>query len=185
MEEEMERSLEHVEEIDKDRLETGDLERALLLLVDLSDLVHGKEKDTDIDKSAIDAAGTDLRRRALVLALATDFIYGIRGGRRAAATEAIGCAEAADPAVSPVLHRALNNLVVAKVYAAEGLDAELLERAGRLEASLPASRLTTRRSAPRDGSWYTDDLDTARAALQRSIARARDVGEDYEFSLVW
>ena len=129
---EVERSLEHVEALDTYRLATGDLERALPLLVDLTDLVHGDAAATAIVTRAVDAAGTDPRRRALVLALASDFIYGIRGRRRAAATEAIGCAEAAGPAASPVLHRALINLVVAKVFAAEGLDAELLERAGRL-----------------------------------------------------
>ena len=183
---EVERSLEHVEALDTDRLATGDLERALPLLVDLTDLVHGDAAATAIVTRAVDAAGTDPRRRALVLALASDFIYGIRGGRRAAATEAIGCAEAAGPAASRVLHRALINLVVAKVFAAEGLDAELLERAGRLEAGLPASRLYDTADLHRGvWSWYTDDLDTARAALQRSIARARDVGEDYAFSLVW
>ena len=173
------------EALDIDRLTTADLEQALPLLVDLTDLVHGDAAATAIVTRAVDAAGTDPRRRALVLALASDLIYGIRGGRRAAATEAISCAEAAGPAASPVLHRALINLVVAKVFAAEGLDAELLERAGRLEAGLPASRLHDTADLHRGiWSWYTDDLDTARAALQRSIARARDIGEDFALSLV-
>ena len=181
---EVERSLEHLEALDTDRLTTEDLERALPLLVDLTDLVHGDAAATAIVTRAVDAAGTDPRRRALVLALASDWVYGIRGGRRAAATEAISCAEAAGPAASPVLHRALINLVVAKVFAAEGLDAELLERAGRLEAGLPAFRLHDTADLHR-GIWsrYTDDLDTARAALQRSIARARDAGEDWALSL--
>ena len=182
---EVERSLEHVEAIDTDRLATEDLERALPLLVDLTDLVHGDAAATAIVMRAVDAAGTDPRRRALVLALASDWVYGIRGGRRAAATEAISRAEAAGPAASPVLHRALINLVVAKVFAAEGLDAELLERAGRLEAGLPAFRLHDTADLHRGiWSWYTDDLDTARASLQRSIARARDAGEDWALSLV-
>ena len=148
---EVEPSLEHVEALDTERLTTEDLERALPLLVDLTDLVHGDAAATAIVTRAVDTAGTDPRRRALVLALASDWVYGIRGGRRAAATEAISCAEAAGPAASPVLHRALINLVVAKVFAAEGLDAELLERAGRLEAGLPAVQAARhRRSAPRD-----------------------------------
>ena len=182
---EVEPSLEHVEALDTERLTTEDLERALPLLVDLTDLVHGDAAATAIVTRAVDTAGTDPRRRALVLALASDWVYGIRGGRRAAATEAISCAEAAGPAASPVLHRALINLVVAKVFAAEGLDAELLERAGRLEAGLPAFRLHDTADLHHGiWSWYTDDLDTARAALQRSIARARDAGEDWALSLV-
>lgn len=181
----VEPSLEHVEAFDTERLTTEDLERALPLLVDLTDLVHGDAAATAIVTRAVDTAGPDPRRRALVLALASDWVYGIRGGRRAAATEAISCAEAAGPAASPVLHRALINLVVAKVFAAEGLDAELLERAGRLEAGLPAFRLHDTADLHRGiWSWYTDDLDTARAALQRSIARARDAGEDWALSLV-
>ena len=78
---------------------------------------------------AVDAAGTDPRRRALVLALASDVVYGIRGRRRAAAIEAISCAEAVGPSAAAALHRALVNLFMAKVFAAEGLDAELLDRA--------------------------------------------------------
>jgi hypothetical protein len=58
------------------------------------------------------------------------------------------------------------NLVVAKVFAAEGLDTGLLDRAGRLEADLPALRLHDSADLHRGvWSWYTNDLDTARAAL--------------------
>ena len=140
---EVERSLEHVEALDTDRLATGDLERALPLLVDLTDLVHGDAAATAIVTRAVDAAGNRSPQAGTGPGAGFRWVYGIRGGRRAAATEAISCAEAAGPAASPVLHRALINLVVAKVFAAEGLDAELLERAGRLEAGLPASGCTT------------------------------------------
>ena len=148
---EVEQSLTQLRALDIAGLATGDLERALPLLVDNTDLVHGHTAATAIVTNAADAAGSDPRRRALGLALASDWVYGIRGGRRAAATEAIRCAEAAGPAAVPALHRALVNLVVAKVFAAEGLDTELLGRAERLEADMPALRAARhRRPAPRD-----------------------------------
>ena len=126
----MEQSLEHLEALDTERLATQDLERALPLLTDMTELLRGDAAAAAIVSRAVDAAGTDTAaRRALVLALASDVGYGVHGGRRAAATEAISCAETAGPAASPALHRALLNLVVAKVTAAEGLDTALLDRA--------------------------------------------------------
>jgi ATP/maltotriose-dependent transcriptional regulator MalT len=177
---EMERSLEHLEALDIGQLATEDLERALPLLTDMASLIRGAAAATAIVTRAVDAAGPDPRRRALVLALASDIVYGIRGRRQAAAVEAISCAEAAGPAAAPVLHRALINLVAARVSAAEGLDTELLERAASLEPGLPASLLHDTADLHR-GVWSrcTDDLETARAALRRSIARAREAGEDY------
>jgi len=175
----IEQSLERLEGLDTERLATEHLERALPLLTDVTDLVHGDAAAVAIVTRAVEATGTDPRRRALVLALASDVGYGIRGERRAAAIEAISCAEAAGPPASPALHRALLNLVMAKVTAAEGLDTELLERAGLLEAGLPAGPLHDTADLHR-GVWSrcTDDLDTARAALRRCIARSRDTGED-------
>ena len=176
---EMERSLEYLEALDIDRLTTEDLERALPMLADVVSLVRGVAAGTAVVTRAVDAAGPDPRRRALVLALASDIGYGIRGRRRAAA-EAISCAEAAGPVASPVLHSALVNLVAAKVSAAEGLDTGLLERAETLEAGLPALRLHNRADVHR-GVWArcTDDVDTSRAAMRRCVARAREAGEDY------
>jgi DNA-binding CsgD family transcriptional regulator len=183
---EIEQSLTQLQALDTRSLATEDLERALPLLVDNTDLVHGDPAATAIVADAVAAAGSDPRRRALVLALASDWIYGIRGGRRAAAAEAISCAEAAGPAADPALHRALVCLTVAKVFAAEGLDTGLLDRAERLEADLPALRLHDTADLHRGlWSWFTDDLDTARTALRRSIARAREAGEDWALSLFW
>src|SRR5271166_2445644 len=177
----LERSLEHLEPLDTGRLATADLERALPLLLDLTDFIQGTAAATAIVIHAAGAAGAeeaDPRRRALVLALASDVVYGIPGGKRAAAIEAISCAEAAGAAANTALHRALVNLFIAKVTAAEGLDTGLLDRATGLEASLPPTRLHDSAEMHRAWSRYTEDLDTARAALQRSIARARDIGED-------
>ena len=181
---EIDRSLEHLELVDAGRLGTEDLERALPLLVDMADLARGAEAATRIVTRAAGTAGSDPRRRALVQALASDPEYGIHHRRRAAAVEAIGCAEAAGAAANPSLHRALLNLVVAKVRGGEGLDAELLGRAQRLEAVLPASPLHDTADLYR-GLWArcVEDLDTARAALQRCIARARDAGEDWALSM--
>jgi DNA-binding CsgD family transcriptional regulator len=178
------RSLDQLEALDTRRLATADLERALPMLVDMADLVHGPAAATAIVTGAIDAAGDDPRRRALAKALASDPEYGIRGERRAAAKEAIRCAEAVGPAAAPSLHRALLNLMVAKVRRGEGLDTELLERAEHLEATLPASPLHDTADLHR-GLWsrYVEDLDTARAALQRCIARARDAGEDWALAM--
>jgi len=177
----LERSLEHLKPLDTGLLATADLERALPLLLDLTDFLQGTAGATAI---VVRAAGTvggeeaDPRRRALVLALASDVVYGIPGGKRAAAIEAISCAEAAGAAANAALHRALVNLFIAKVTAAEGLDTGLLDRAAGLEASLPPTRLHDSADSHRGWSRYAEDLDTARAALHRSIARARDSGED-------
>jgi DNA-binding NarL/FixJ family response regulator len=175
----IERSLKHLEVLDVGRLATADLERALPLFLDMTDLVHGAAAATAIIARMVSGVSDDPRRRALVLALAADVIYGIPGGKRDAAIEAISCAEVAGPQASATLHRALINLVGAKVIAAEGLDAGLLDRAARLEAVLPAGRLYD--SVDLFWSWsrYLEDLDTARAALQRCISRARNAGDDF------
>ena len=175
----VERSLEHLEMVDITRLPTADLERALPLLVDITDLVQGASAAVAIVRDAVEAAGPDPRRRALALALASELGFGIPGERRAAAIEAISCAEAASPAAASALHRALINLVAIKVCAAEGLDAELLDRAAGLEVGLPGLRLYDTADLHR-GLWsrFVEDLGTARAALQQSIARAREAGDD-------
>jgi len=175
----VERALEYVEMLDIHRLALPDLERALPLLIDITDLVRGAPAAAAIVRDAIAAAGTDPRRRALVLAQASEVGSGLPGERRAAAIEAISCAEAAGASADAALHRALINLVAIKVVAAEGLDAELLDRAAHLEAGLPGLRLYDTADL-HHGLWsrFVEDLDTARAALQRSIARARDAGAD-------
>jgi DNA-binding CsgD family transcriptional regulator len=180
----LKRSVQHLEALDIEQLATPDLERALPLLLDMTDLVHGAAAATAIVTRAVDTSQTDPRRRALVLALASDNIYGIRGRRRAAAIEAIRSAEAAGPAASPALHRALLNLVVAKVTAGEGLDNDLIDRAAGLEGDLPLLRLHDTAELCR-GLWsrYVEDLDTARAALYRCITRARDAGDDFAQSI--
>jgi len=132
---------------------------------------------------SVAVVGDDPRRRALVLALASDVIYGIRGGRQAAALEAIACAEAADPPATAALHRALLNLFMAKATAAEGLDTGLLDRAASLEASLPANRLHDSADLHLGWSRYVEDLDTARSALERSVSRARESGDDFATSI--
>ena len=175
---ELQRPLEYLESLDLDQLTTPDLERSLPLLLDLTDLVHGTAAATAKITSAMEARGAAPRRRALVLALASDVVYGIPGGKRAAAIEAIGCAESAGPPASAALHTALVNLFIAKVTAAEGLDIGLLDRAARLEASLQPVPLHNSAAMHRGWSRYTEDLGTARAALQESIARARDLGDD-------
>ncbi len=178
-------SLEHLRPLDVDRLTTADLEKALPLLLDLTDLVHGAAAATAIITRAVGAAGgtgptgPDPRRRALVLALASDVIYGTRGGKRDAALVAISCAEAAGAPADATLHRALLNLFMAKAIAAEGLDTGLLDRAARLEASLPATRLYDSADQYRGWSRYVEDLDTARAALRRCVSRAKEIGDDF------
>ncbi|HEX4659437.1 MAG TPA: AAA family ATPase [Streptosporangiaceae bacterium] len=176
----IEGSLQHLDALDIDRLATPDLERALPLLLDMADLVRGAAAAAAIVTHAVEVAGADPRRCALVLALASDIVYGIRGGRRAAAAEAISCAEAAGAAANPSLHRALVNLAAGQAAAGGGLDTGLLDRASGLEASLPVLRLYDSADLYR-GLWsrYVDDLDLARAALGRCIARAADIGDDY------
>jgi hypothetical protein len=176
----LEQTLEHLEALDTGQLATADLERALPLLLDTTETVHGAAAATTIVARAVEAAGEDSRRRALALALASDVVYGIPGGKRAAAIEAIRCAEVAGEAAAPALHRALLNLAVSKVTAAEGLDTGLLDRAAALEGSLPPLRLYDTADLQR-GVWsrYVEDLDTARSALQRCIARAKDAGDDF------
>jgi DNA-binding CsgD family transcriptional regulator len=177
-------SLEHLEALDRGSLSTSQLERMLPLMVNLTDVVYGPAAATAMVASAVDTAGADPRRRALVLALGSDVGYGIRGGRRAAALEAIRCAEAAGDVANPSLHRALLNLLVANATAGEGLDEELLRRAERLEAGLPATLLYESTDLHR-GQWsrYTGDLATARAALQRCVVRARDAGDDFALAI--
>lgn len=174
------RSLDQAAGVDLGQLVTPDLERLLPLLLDMTDLVHGAAAATAIVTRLARATGPDPRRRALVLALASDVAYGIRGARRAAATEAIRDAEAAGPAADASLHRALLNLMQAKVTAGDGLDHELLDRAERLESRGHLGRLHDSADLNR-GVWsrYTEDLDTARAALGRSIDRAREAGDDF------
>ena len=174
-------SAEHMEALDTGGLRTPDLERALPLLVDVVDVVRGSAAAAAIVAREAGTAGPDPRRRALMLALASDSVYGIRGKRRAAAAEAIVCAEEAGPEAAPTLHRALINLTVAKVTAGEGLDAGLLERAERLEDDGLAFPALYDTADLNRGLWsrFVEDLDISQAALRRSVARARDSGEDY------
>ena len=176
----IERSLEHLEVLDNNRLATADLERALPLELDMVEVVRGAAAAAPIISRAIEAAGDDPRRRALVLALASDPAYGAPAGRRAAAIEAIRCAELAGEVAAPALHRALTNLVAAKVTGGEGLDTGLLGRAACLEPGLSPLRLHDTADLHL-GLWsrFVDDVDTARSALQRCIARARDAGDDF------
>jgi len=180
---ELHASLGQLERLDIDALSTPDLEQALPMLLDMADLVHGSTAATAIITRAADRVGDEPRRRALVLALASDYAYGIRGRRRAAAVEAISCAETAGSDAAPSLHRALINLVVAKVYAAEGLDTALLDRAAAMEADLPAVLLHDTADLHR-GIWsaFIEDLDPARVALGRCVDRARSAGDDYPLS---
>ena len=176
----LKRSLTHLEKLDPARLATPDLERALPLLLDMADLVNGAPAATAIITRAVRTVGRDPRRRALVMALASDNVYGLRTGRRAAATEAIASAEQAGPPAAPALHRALINLAVVKLTAAEGLDASLLDWAARLEPGLPQLRLHDSADLCR-GLWsrFVEETSASRAALDRSIARARDAGDDF------
>ena len=174
------RSLEQLEVLDPSGLTTPDLERALPLLLDMTELVHGADAATAIVTRAVREAGADPRRRALVLALASDVAYGIRGRRREAAEESVRDAEAAGPAADASLHRALINLLVAKVTAGDGLDRRLLDRAERIEARVHIDRLHDTAELHR-GLWsrYVEDPDGARAALRRCITRAREAGDDF------
>ena len=177
-------SLTQLEHLDACGLSTPDLERALPMLLDMTDLVHGSAAATATVALALDRTGDEPRRRALVLALASDYTYGIRGGRQAAAVEAISCAELAGPDAAPALHRALINLAVAKMQAAEGLDVALLQRAERLETDLPAVLLHDTADLHR-GIWsaYVEDLGTARAALGRCADKAKVSGDEYPLSI--
>jgi DNA-binding NarL/FixJ family response regulator len=176
--EDIHRSLEHLGTLDLDQLTTPDLERALPLLLDLIEYIQGTAAATAIVTRAMGTAGFDPHRRALVLTQASHVVYGIPGGRRAAAIEAISCAETAGAVADAALHRALALLFIAKVTAAEGLEVGLLDRAVRLEAGLPPTRLHDSADVHRAWSRFTEDLDTARAALQRSMVRARDLNDD-------
>jgi DNA-binding CsgD family transcriptional regulator len=176
----MESSLAQLEVLDLDRLETRDLERALPLLLDGADILTGAASATEVVARLADAPSSDLRRRALVLALASDPVYGVGSGRRAAAEEAIACAEAAGDPAAPALHRAVINLVIARFKAGQGLDAGLLDRAGRLESTVRIARLYDTADLHR-GLWsrFADDIEGARAALNRVMAGARKIGDDF------
>jgi DNA-binding CsgD family transcriptional regulator len=166
--------------LDIDALPTADAERALPLLADLTDMLHGPADVTAMITRALRAPRQDDRRHALLLSLASDNGYGIPGGRRAAAIEAIRCAEEAAPHANLALRRALLNLTVAKATTAEGLDAGLLERAEQVERVVTGIPLRETVDIYR-GTWcrYADDLGTSRSALRRSLARAQEAGEDF------
>jgi DNA-binding CsgD family transcriptional regulator len=174
------RTVELLEVLDLGELRTEDLERALPLLLDMVDIVRGNEAARSILTRLTEATGADARRDALILTLASDLIYGARGGRVEAARAAIRRAEEAGPAASVSLHRALINLADAKMVAGDGLDHEVLNRAEQLESQAPTARIYDSADLSR-GLWspYAEDIDTARAALGRCIARARDAGDEY------
>ena len=168
-----------LEALDLDSLATADLERVLPLLADVVEYVGEQAAATSMIMRALETAGDESRRRALVLSLASDVSYGIQGRRRESAVEAIRCAETAGRAADRSLHRALVNLAVAKAIAGEGVDAGLLEQAGHVERHVPGIPLYD--TADRhQGTRYlnTENLDAARPALLRCIDRARLSGEE-------
>jgi DNA-binding CsgD family transcriptional regulator len=173
-------SLAFLEALSVSELATADLERALPLLLDMTEIAHGTAAASAIIGPLIEEPGPDVRRRALVLALASDVIYGIPGGRQVAAAEAIRCAEAAGTAADATMHRAMINLVTAKMAAGEGLDGDILDRAELLESKIQIARLYDTADLQR-GIWsaYVEDFDTGRAALERCISRARESGDDF------
>ena len=168
-----------LEALDLDSLATEHLERALPLLADVVEYLGGQAAATAMIRRALETAGNDHRRRALVLSLAADVSYGIQGRRRESAVEAIRCAETTGRAADRSLHRALVNLVVAKAVAGEGVDAGLLDQAARVEARVPDIQLHDTADRHR-GTRYlnAENLDAARPALLRCVARAREAGED-------
>ena len=181
----LEHALERLESLDLDRLDPPRLERVLPLLLDLVDLVRSASEAADMIASLVaHAQGTDLRRRALIFALAADIQYGTVGLRKPSAIEAIRCAEASGPSASAILHRALINLMAVKVIGGEGVDDALLERAELLEAEIGPIRLYDTADLHR-GLWnrYVERLEESRAAVNRSIARAQEAGDDYALSI--
>jgi DNA-binding CsgD family transcriptional regulator len=188
---ELAESLEFLQALDIGSLSTPDAERVLPLRADFVEFLHGQAAATAIITSELSAAtaaaagagteaGTDHRRLALLLSLACDPVYGVREGRRAAAVEAIGHAEAAGPEANASLHRALVYLVYAKGNDGEPVDAALLDRAEEIERAVPGIPLYMTADKFR-GEWYryTDDLDASRAAYLRLLARAREAGDDW------
>lgn len=171
--------------LDLDSLATADLARALPLVADVMQYVGEQPAATSMIMHALDTAGNDHWRRAIVLSLASNFTYGVQGRRRESAVEAIRCAEAAGPAAYRSLHRALVNLAAQKTIAGEGVDAGLLDRAEHIERRVPGIPLHDTADRHRV-TWYlrTENLDAARPALLRCIARARGAGEDLELATV-
>jgi DNA-binding CsgD family transcriptional regulator len=173
-------TLGQLEALDTGQLATPELERAFPLLLDVTDLIYGQARAVAIVTHHTKTPEADPRRRALIMALASDMWYGPPGGRQAAATEAIRCAELSGAVARPTLHRALVNLAIAKVTSGAGLDTGLLDRARALERDMPDLRAYDSADLHL-GLWsrVVEDLDGARGALHRSIARARDLGDDY------
>lgn len=176
-------ALEQLEAVDVDALSAADAERVLPRLADLLDFLRGQAAATALITRSLDSADEDDRRLALLLSLASDAWYGVRGERRAAAVKAIRHAEAAGPDANASLHRALVNLVAAKGGDCEGVDAALLERAGQLELAVPGILLYATADYFRS-EWcrYTEDLAASRAALLRLVSRARETGDDWTLS---
>lgn len=175
---ELEESLAQLGPVDHHRLPVADQERVLPLLADLLSYLRGTDEARRLVTDAVASAGTDPRRRALALALASDADYGEPGGTRAAAEEAIRCADLTGT-VTATLHRALGNLVEVKLDAGAGLDHGLLDRARQIEADLRLTGLNESADALL-GYWSksVDDLDASRAALRRCLARAQETGQE-------
>jgi DNA-binding CsgD family transcriptional regulator len=181
----LDRALDHLEVLDVCQLSTPDLERALPLLLDAIEFLRSTDEAASIVTKAVrqteDSRQTenDPRRRALVLSLAADVLYGIPGGRGEAAREAIRCAERAGAAARTALHRALIGLATTKASVGEGLDVSLLDEAGRLEADMPPLRIYEQASLNRaNWSRYVEDFPTAREMLTAMAEQARADGDD-------
>ncbi|MGH3164681.1 MAG: LuxR C-terminal-related transcriptional regulator, partial [Trebonia sp.] len=184
---ELTESLEYLEAVDIGALTTSDAERVLPALTDSLEFLRGQAAASAVIASALDAAESagagpraGPRRLALLLSLAADPVYGVHGGRRAAAVEAIRHAEAAGPDANAALHRALVFLAAAKGNDGEAVDAALLDRAEQIERTGLRIPLYTTADKVR-GEWYryTDDLDASRAAYGRILARAREAGDEF------
>jgi DNA-binding CsgD family transcriptional regulator len=177
-------ALRHFDDLDLDALTTAEAERVLPRLADLLEFLHGQAAATTLITRSLASAGDDDRRQALLLSLASDTWYGVPGGRRDAAIAAIARAETAGSDANASLHRALVNLVAAKVSGGESVDEALLGRAERLERIVPGIPMYEVADAFRNWWYqYTEKLDIARAALLRLVSRARDTGDDWALSL--
>ena len=178
----MDLSLEHLEPLDLDQLADGG-PGASAAAAARPDRLHPGHRGGDRDRHPRRRcrAGREAgpRRRALVLALASDVVYGIP--RAASATPPSRPSAAprprarrrrrAAPCARQPVHREGDG-----GRGARHRPARPGRRASR--PGLPPTRLHDSADMHRGWSRYTEDLDTARAALQRCIDRARDLGDD-------
>lgn len=177
------RVLDLFDSVDLSSLNTEVLEDTLPILAAAEYLLNGESRVRAVLTRAGTCGERDPRRLALLYGEMAGRYYGEHDRREEYIRRALACAEQAAP-FGTAVYRAYLQLIDLRVDAGDGLDAELLARAERMETEgvAPGNPYSTDFCRVR-GLIFTDRLTEAQELLQRCLAKAQGAAYGWAASL--